>query len=110
MNYTVAGVSGGIGVSLYPFKDKVIFNVEARTIFRSPTDIQWKVNFDKIPLLKELPDNKGVPDVIISSPDCGSGSILRMSRSKEYGDHKQNDSLTLFFAAIKKYQPILFPI
>jgi site-specific DNA-cytosine methylase len=106
MNYKVIGISSGIGVSLWPFREYTIGNVEMRAIFHSPKEDQWKANFPKTPLYRDLPEVEA--DIIISSPDCGSGSILRMSRSKSYGDHKQNDSLTLFFAAVVKYRPKFF--
>lgn len=108
MSYTVVGVSSGGGVSLYPFRDQVLVNVEARAIFHTPKQIQWHLNFPNVPLVKKLPEGKEKADVLISSPDCGSGSILRMSRAKEYGDHKENKSLDLFFEGIIHYQPRLF--
>jgi site-specific DNA-cytosine methylase len=108
MNYKVLGISSAMGVSLYPFKKELIGNIEARPIFHSPGDRQWKVNFGNIPLLREITTAIEKPDIIISSPDCGSGSILRMSRAKEYGDHKKNDSLKLFFEAMDLYKPKLF--
>lgn len=113
LKYKVLGVSSGIGVSLFPFKNNVIGNIETRSIFHSKGDLQWKSNFGDIPLYKkpflvidELLDKK--IDVIISSPDCGSGSILRYSRSKELGDHTKNDSLLLFLSSIKRYKPKFF--
>lgn len=102
MDYKVLGISSGIGVSLHPFLGNVVGNVEDRTIFHSPGERQWHINFKGVPLYRKLKDIYGLStDVIISSPDCGSGSILRMSRSKEYGDHKKNDSLALFFKAVE---------
>ena len=109
--YKVLGVSSGLGVSLFPFKEHLIANVEFRGIFHTKNNEQWKVNFGEIPLHKDpklkqpLP---GEPDVIISSPDCGSGSILRYSRSKELGNHEENDSLSLFFRLIEFYTPKFF--
>jgi site-specific DNA-cytosine methylase len=114
MNYSVLGVSSGIGVSLYPFRKYLVGNIEARAIFHTPENIQWINNFGLIPLFRVLNDKtikKTKPvDVIISSPDCGSGSVLRYSRAKKLGDHKKNASLNMFFDSIVYYQPkfILF--
>ena len=109
MSYQVLGVAAGNGVSLYPFKDQVIGNIEPRAIFHSVGDKQWKANFPDAFMDRgkgKLPKVK--PQVIISSPDCGSGSILRLSVAKEYGDIKENKSLNLFMAAIRKYKPEFF--
>lgn len=110
MSYTVLGVSAGNGVSLYPLRSHVIGNIEPRAIFHSLGEKQWFANFPgtffengKKPFNKKLK-----PDVIISSPDCGSGSILRLSVAKEYGDIKENKSLNLFFASIHFYKPDFF--
>lgn len=113
MNYTVLGVSSGIGVSLFPFGKYVVGNIEGRAIFHSPQERQWHINFKGVPLARKNEEwqhhhgDKAV-DVIISSPDCGSGSILRLSRSKEYGDHKKNISLHLFFDALERFKPKFF--
>lgn len=112
MEYKVLGVSSGIGVSLYPFKEECIGNIEARAIFHTKGDKQWKANFQNIPLWKDptsvwSQDIEGV-DVMIGSPDCGSGSILRYSRSKKLGNHRDNDSLSLFIRMVNEYRPKLF--
>lgn len=112
IKYKVIGVSSGMGVSLFPFKKHVIANIEARAIFHTPRDIQWKLNFGDIPLFKKnTPLNQikleGV-DVLISSPDCGSGSVLRYSRSKKLGDHTKNLSLLLFLKSVRKFNPKFF--
>jgi len=110
--YTVLGVSAGIGVSLYPFRKHLVGNYEGRSIFHSKGDKQWRLNFKDIPLYRTIPTLfngcRQQVDVIISSPDCGSGSILRLSRAKKLGDHKQNVSLAAFFEAIHVYWPKLF--
>jgi site-specific DNA-cytosine methylase len=112
MEYKVLGINSGIGVSLYPFKKHLIGNVEIRGIFHTPKNEQWKANFGDIPLWKKLgpmPMDKNFRvDVIISSPDCGSGSVFRLSRAKEYGDHKDNDSLDAFFNALNFFKPKFF--
>lgn len=110
MNYNVLGVSSGIGVSLWPFRKHVIGNIEPRAIFHTSNEVQWFDNFRDVPLYKHFPKAKTFQpvDVIISSPDCGSGSVLRYSRAKKLGDIKDNASLDYFFAAIKKYNPKFF--
>lgn len=109
--YKVIGVSSGGGVSLFPFKDHVVANYESRAIFHSKGEPQWKANFGNIPFLRDW----GEPpfefaDVMICSPDCGSGSILRYSRAKKLGNHKENKSLLMVFRAIPNFRPkfILF--
>lgn len=111
MKYKVLGITSGLGVSLYPFRKNVICNIEPRGLFHTRGNEQWKLNFGEIPLYGMLPAEKSFfepIDVIISSPDCGSGSILRYSRSKELGDHKKNHSLLMFFESIKIFQPKFF--
>lgn len=109
--YQVIGISSGGGVSLFPFKKHLIGNIESRAIFHTPHNNQWEANFGKIPLYRDFKFfQKGyIPaDVVISSPDCGSGSVLRFSRAKKMGDHKKNHSLALFFEGIQLYQPYFF--
>lgn len=108
MELKVLGISSGLGVSLFPFKKWVIGNLETRSVFHTLGNEQWKLNFDNIPLYKKEIPKKLKPNVIISSPDCGSGSILRFSRNKQLGDHKDNKSLMLFFKSIIKYKPKFF--
>lgn len=111
MKYTVLGISSGLGVSLFPFKKHLIGNIEARGIFHTPKNEQWEANFPGVPLYKDskaINEIKNSPDVMVSSPDCGSGSILRYSRSKELGDHNKNASLMAFFVALRKLKPKLF--
>lgn len=114
MDYRVLGVSSGLGVSLFPFKKHLVANMEARGLFHTPNNEQWLLNFGFIPIYKDpqLIHDLMFPDidVLISSPDCGSGSILRYSRAKKLGDHKQNQSLLMFFVGVRRYKPkfILF--
>jgi site-specific DNA-cytosine methylase len=109
MKYKVLGISSGLGVSLFTFKKCLIGNIEARGIFHTPKNEQWELNFSGIPLYKKwVREPSLAPDVIIGSPDCGSGSIFRLSRAKKYGDHKQNSSLTMFMEGVFLYQPKLF--
>ena len=109
--YKVLGISSGGGVSLYPFKKYLIGNIEGRAIFHTPGNKQWKENFKGIPLYRQIHQDyipEFSPDVVISSPDCGSGSVLRFSRAKKLGDHKKNDSLSMFFSGIVYWQPKFF--
>lgn len=114
MEYRVLGISSGIGVSLFPALGRVIGNIEPRAIFHTPKQEQWKLNFGMVPLLKQIPIKECdsfLPlkvNVVISSPDCGSGSVLRYSVNKELGTIKENPSLLLFFRGIKRYQPDFF--
>lgn len=109
-NIKILGVCAGQGVLLHPVKKNVIGNIEPRSIFHSPGDKQWKANF-KCPLYKHITLGTikiAEADVIISTPDCGSGSILRLSRAKQLGDHHKNESLMNFFEAVTLYQPKIF--
>lgn len=112
LKYSVLGVSSGIGVSLYPFRKNVVGNFEGRSIFHSKGDKQWKANFGDIPIYRTVPllfnGCRQSIDVIISSPDCGSGSILRLSRAKKLGNHQENRSLLAFFEAVRHYYPKFF--
>lgn len=105
----VLGISSGNGVLLYPFKDNLLGNIECRSIFHTPNDIQWSLNFKSIPLLKDLNSYHGeTPDVIIGHPDCGHASMLRLSRAKSFGSPKLNKSLNMFISGVTKYNPRLF--
>lgn len=112
MKLQVLGVCSGLGVSLHPLKKYVIGNLETRSVFHTPGNEQWKANFGDIPLWKkpaELEKTKHLtPNVIISSPDCGAGSVFRLSRAKKLGDHHNNHSLALFFEAIRHFLPDFF--
>jgi len=107
----VLGVCGGNGVLLYPFRKYLIGNIEPRSAFKTPDNIQWKLNFGDIPLENELdavPFNGENPDVIIGAPDCGHSSILSYSRAKKLGDPTKNDSLNMFFSSLWLYKPKAF--
>ena len=55
----VLGVCGGQGALLFPFRDKLIGNIEPRGVFHTSREEQWKANFKGIPFLKgyELPED-----------------------------------------------------
>ena len=108
--YRILGISSGLGVSLYPFKKYVIGNIEPRSIFHTSGNEQWKLNFGEIPLFKKFDPQLQFkkPTAIISSPDCGMGSVFRLSRSKTFGDHSNNKSLNYFFESLYIWKPHTF--
>lgn len=110
--YTVLGVCAGQGALLFPFRKHLIGNIEIRGVFHTPGEEQWKANFGDIPFYKgyNLPQFEGRVDVIISSPDCGASSVMRLSKVKELGNPKDNRSLNLVTAAILEYKPKIFLI
>ena len=110
--YTVLGVCAGQGALLFPFRKHLIGNIEVRGVFHTPGEEQWKANFGDIPFYKgyNLPQFEERVDVIISSPDCGASSIMRLSKVKELGNPKDNRSLNLVTAAILEYKPKIFLI
>ena len=102
----ILGICGGNGLSLYPFKDDLIGNIEPRAIFHTPKNEQWYSNFD-VPLIrKEFIPIK--PDIIIGHPDCGHSSVLSYSRAKKLSDPKKNFSWNFFCKAIHHYKPKSF--
>lgn len=104
----ILGVCGGNGVILYPFaKRGLIANIEPRSSFKTPDDIQWKLNF-KAPLEDNLESTWANVNVIIGAPDCGHSSVLAYSRGKKLSNPKDNASLTMYVEAIAKYMPKVF--
>lgn len=108
--YSVLGVSAGAGTLLYPFKHHLIANVEPRGVFHTKGEPQWALNFGKIPFLKDGLDPKWEPNIILSSPDCGASSIMRLSHVKKMGDPVKNPSLNLVLQAVDMYKPDIFVI
>lgn len=108
----VLGVCAGQGALLFPFRKHLIGNIEVREVFHTPGEEQWKANFGNIPFYKGfcLQEFDEKVDIIISSPDCGASSIMRLSKVKELGNPKDNRSLNLVTAAILKYKPKIFLI
>lgn len=106
----VLGVSAGAGILLFPFRKNLIANVETRGVFYTKGLEQWKLNFGDTPYYKDgtLPDCK--PDIILSSPDCGSASIMRLSKVKGLGNPQENKSLNLVIESILHYKPKIFLI
>lgn len=113
--FNLLGICAGQGALLFPFlrskKFNLLGNIEPRSVFHTKSESQWKANFKGIPFLKgyELPEDWH-PDIILSSPDCGSCSVMRLSKSKALGDPKSNKSIQLVFQSIQYYEPALFLI
>lgn len=110
-NIKVLGVNGGNGAVLFPFKDNLIGNIEPRSAFKTPNDIQWRLNFDDIPLHKlEKGWKHDFPrmDIIIGHPDCGNSSMLAYSRGKKLTNPKINKSVMLFHDALVNFKPKFF--
>lgn len=110
----VLAICGGNGVICHPFKKELIANIEPRSIFKTPNNVQWTLNFGKIPFYTSLDafikdfGTKPDVDVIIGAPDCGHSSILSYSRSKGLSNPRDNKSLTTFLTSIKTLQPGIF--
>lgn len=108
----VLGVCAGQGALLFPFRENLLGNIEIRGVFHTPGEEQWKLNFGDIPFYKGfcLQEFDEKVDIIISSPDCGASSVMRLSKVKELGNPKDNRSLNLVIASILEYKPKIFLI
>lgn len=108
----VLGISAGQGALLFPFREHLLGNIEPRGVFHTPGEEQWKANFGDIPFYKGycLQEFDEKIDIIISSPDCGASSIMRLSKVKELGKPKDNRSLSLVIEGINYYKPKIFLI
>lgn len=108
----VLGISAGQGGLLFPFREHLLGNIEPRGVFHTPGEEQWKANFKDIPFYKGycLQEFDEKVDIIISSPDCGASSIMRLSKVKELGKPKDNRSLNLVIGGINYYKPKIFLI
>jgi site-specific DNA-cytosine methylase len=107
----VLGVAAGQGALLFPFRRKLIANIEPRGVFHTSKEEQWKLNFGNVPFIKGYDLNpEWKPDIILSSPDCGASSIMRLSKVKELGNPEKNQSINLVLKAIKFYTPKIFLI
>ncbi len=109
-NYTVLGVCAGQGALLMPFRKNLIGNIEPRAVFHTKGEEQWISNFGDKPFYKgyEIPECS--PDIIVSSPDCGASSIMRLSKKKSLGKPQENKSIALVIKAIKQLKPKYFLI
>lgn len=108
----VLGICAGQGGLLFPFRKHLLGNIEPRGVFHTNCESQWKVNFGDIPFYKgyNLPEFDEKVNVILSSPDCGMSSIMRLSKVKELGKPKDNRSLNLVIEGINYYKPKIFLI
>ena len=108
----VLGISAGQGGLLFPFRKHLLGNIEPRGVFHTPGEEQWKANFKDVPFYKGycLQEFDEKVDIIISSPDCGASSIMRLSKVKELGKPKDNRSLNLVIEGTNYYKPKIFLI
>ena len=108
----VLGISAGQGGLLFPFRKRLLGNIEPRGVFHTPGEEQWKANFKDVPFYKGycLQEFDEKVDIIISSPDCGASSIMRLSKVKELGNPQENKSLNLVIQSILHYKPKIFLI
>lgn len=109
-NLKVLGVCAGQGALLFPFRRYLLGNIEPRGVFHSIGEKQWTLNFGKIPFLRSFSTEFPHPNVILSSPDCGASSIMRLSKVKQLGKPEKNKSLNLVVEAILYYKPEYFLI
>jgi site-specific DNA-cytosine methylase len=108
MELKVLGVAGGNGVILHPFKNDLMANIETRKVFKTPDDIQWRLNFEAEVFQKPLFKTSLRPNVIIGAPDCGHSSVLAFSRAKKMGNPEENESLNNFIESVDYYNPDFF--
>lgn len=106
----ILGICGGNGVILYPMRRHLVANVEIRSLFKTPDDIQWKLNFPDIPLYTKADDMMRVQgiDVIVGAPNCGHSSMLAYSRAKTLSDPMKDDSFEIYMISLKYYKPKIF--
>lgn len=106
----ILGICAGQGALLFPWRKQLLGNIEPRAVFHTQKEEQWRLNFGEIPFLRnELPE-KWHPDIILSSPDCGASSTMRLSKAKELGNPEKNKSIQLVIEGIMQYQPKVFMI
>ena len=109
-NLKILGICAGQGALLFPWRKQLLGNIEPRSVFHTQNEEQWRLNFGEIPFLRnELPE-KWHPDIILSSPDCGASSTMRLSKAKELGNPEKNKSIQLVIEGIMQYQPNVFMI
>lgn len=106
----ILGICAGQGALLFTWRKQLLGNIEPRSVFHTQKEEQWRLNFGEIPFLRnELPE-KWHPDIILSSPDCGASSTMRLSKAKELGNPEKNKSIQLVIEGIMQYQPKVFMI
>ena len=108
MKVDILAVCGGNGSWLYPMRKHLIGNIEIRSVFHTPDNIQWKDNFGEIPYWRNSGGLMTFPDVIVGAPDCESSSMMALTRAKEFSNPLDNDSFAMFFDQIKTYEPSIF--
>ena len=91
MELKILGVACGNGVMVYPFKKYLKANIEPRSDYKTPENIQWKLNFGDIPILYKTKLRKfRDTNVVISHPTCGHSSMLAYSRGKKLGNARKD--------------------
>jgi len=112
----ILGINTGNGILVYPMRKYLVANYEPRSVFKTPNNIQWKLNFGNIPLFNNQSDfyNHVAKDYInnvdsiVSAPDCGHSSMLAYSRAKKLSNPKKNFSFNLFMDSIRMCMPKVF--
>lgn len=111
-NLKILGVCQGQGALLFPVKKYLVGNIEPRSVFHSPKEPQWRINFGNIPFVRTIEEfdrvYSGKIDIILSSCNCGASSILSYSRKKTLGKPKEDYTINLFIESISKYKPKIF--
>jgi site-specific DNA-cytosine methylase len=111
MKLKILGISTGNGVMIHPLKKYVMGAIETRSDYKTPGDVQWKLNFGE----KKLYNSDGLvmefnkkPNIIISHPTCGHSSSLAYSRGKKLGNAKKDATMKLFLRSVKRFKPKIF--
>ena len=108
MRVEILAVCGSNGSWLLPVREKLVGNIEPRSVFHTPNQEQWRLNFGDIPFYKSPKELFLFPNVIVGAPDCGSSSMMALTRSKGFSNPLENDSFNMFFSSIQEMQPDLF--
>ncbi len=106
----ILGVNGGNGVILYPMRRHLMGNIEIRSAFKTPDNIQWKLNFGNTSFTSSAEDliEFDKPDVIVGAPNCGHSSMLAYSRAKMTSDPMKDPSFELYMIALGYFKPKIF--
>lgn len=105
----VLGICAAQGALLFPFREKVVANVEPRAVFHSRKEEQWRTNFGDIPFVRGLEEiQENDVDIIVGSPSCGHSSVFSYSRKKSLGKPREDLTLNLYLSGIKKFRPKIF--
>lgn len=113
MKLKVLGVCGGNGVMLHPLRKYLIGNKEPRRDYKTPQDIQWRLNFPEVTLDNKLDNGMllqagNIPNIIVGHPTCGHSSALAYSRGKKLGDAKADMTMQLFINSVTLLKPYVF--